>query len=162
MRREREEYERQVADSDELRRREKERKDKEARDLNEWRAKPLVVVHSYEHSNLKLLRHTVSAYALIACHLISHRLLWCDRDFPTSAPLSHTAQMMPLGAIDCRIVRTRAGPDGQKAGLTAAAWFPCMDKAERAVRTLAREGARVATFWDCRRLPPDFIRRPDS
>lgn len=63
-------------------------------------------------------------------------------------------QMMPLGATDCRIVRVG---EGHKARLTAAVWFACMDKAERAVRTLAQSNARVATYRDIKALPPDFV-----
>jgi hypothetical protein len=62
--------------------------------------------------------------------------------------------MMPMGATDCRIVRSGVG---QRASLTAAAWFAHMDRAERAVRSLSQSGARLATFRDFKALPPDFV-----
>lgn len=58
-RREREAREREEADAGERERRERERLERERREMSEWRPRPLVVVHCYETSNLKLLRHAV-------------------------------------------------------------------------------------------------------
>uniref|UniRef100_A0A7S1HP37 Uncharacterized protein n=1 Tax=Hemiselmis andersenii TaxID=464988 RepID=A0A7S1HP37_HEMAN len=121
-REERERIEKEVADEGERLRRQKELKDRERKEMSEFRPQPLVVMPGYRNNNLKVLRHAV----------------------------------LPLGATDSRIVRVG---EGREATFVAAVWFAgSMEKAERAVRSLAREGARIASYRDTKMLPPDFIR----
>jgi len=66
--------------------------------------------------------------------------------------------VLPLGATDSRIIRLINPRMEGKATFVAAVWFPCMDKAEKAVRGLSRESARLATWRDTKVMPPDFMR----